>query len=326
MKLAKALTQIVVAVASIWSSAAMAKTPSTPCASFTVPRDEISIKYDPFSNSAETKSFNLKTERGSKDVASIRAFLRDASPVGTQPKLGPAGPADYNIIGSDSDSSGAVFGWNSASLPANGGISLQFANSGEGVKNSRLTLSIPAQQPTGTGIQRQPIEVIYACFDSSGREIGSGIQTDNAFEIEIDVKRVFGAFTGSQGITSGEVNFGIIDVTSTVPRTQTAVVTVLSSQTYDMSIASERGFMLRQTDRGPGLPYSATIDNLEIMRAFNMSCPLTVPAGRGHQVNVTLDTREASKLPFGNYSDTLVITFQPRDGSINSRSCQSAAR
>ena len=316
-----ALSHAVIAVNCLWASAALAAS-VTPCASFSVARDDLRVTYNPFSSSAETKNFVIKAERGSSDVATVRAFLRDPTPSGSYPKIGTNGPAEYDITDRDNSGSTSIFVWNSTVTPNTGGLNFEFGNtngSGGNIDTTRLQLSIPALQATGPGSHRQGIDVIYTCYSRTGAVVASDVQTTSAVEIDLDVARQFGAFTGTAGVTSGSIDFGAIDVTSNTLRTSRATVTVLSSVKYDMSVASLRGFMLRQKTDGAGMPYTATIDDKRITPNFSVSCPSTGPSGRNHPVIVTLDPRDASKLPAGAYSDTLTITFEPRDG-VSSRS------
>ena len=304
-------TQAAILIASLCGSAAYA---NVPCASFSAPVEETTLSYDPFSPSAASTNFVLKAERGSNEVATIRAFLIDATPSGSSPRLGLSGPLEYDVVSRSGSSLGAVFGLGSVSLTSGNGLNLDFSSSA--ASTARLLVIVPALQLSGATTQRQRLEIAYKCYSSAGAEVGVGVQSSDNVQVQLDVLRVFGAFTGSQGNRTGQVDFGDIDVRSPSDQVKRAVVTAISSVQYNMSVASERGFMLRQTPLGRGLRYSATIDGLMITEPRDILCPRTGSSGREHQVVVTLDTSGAQSLPAGKYMDTLTVTFQARDGGF----------
>ena len=314
---------IFVSICSMWASSAMAGT-IMPCAVFNVSMGEVRVTYDPFSERETTKPFTLQVARGANNVASVRAFLRDPTGNGAMPKIGESGPNEYDIVMNGNTASSPFFIGTSNLPPDAGGLQFSFNNregQSNGVNTEPLKLLVRALQLTGTGIHRQAIDVVYTCYDASGQKIKSDIQTGRNVEIELEVLRQFKVSTGSTGLKSGQIDFGVIDISRTTPQTSEAAVTVLSSVNYDMSIASARGFMLRPDETGAGMPYTATIDGQNITKDFKVSCLSTGTGGRSHPVKVTLDPRDASKLRAGKYSDNLIITFQPKD-SVSSAAGQ----
>jgi hypothetical protein len=318
MTSAKTIGSLVAFVCTLLAAPALA---DAPCATFSVARDDIRVNYNPFSASQDRTNFVLRAERRGSEVAQVRALIKDATPRGDLPVIGTDGPAEYTIVSRSNDAQD-VFGWRSEQLNGSNGLTLTFRDS-RNIATTNLTLVIPALQPSAAVRHNQPLDVLYECFNANGVSIGSGIQTNQDFAIDLTVLRVFGAYTGSLGTRSGTVDFGPIDVNATGVSSGRAVITAVSSVRYGLTIDSERGFQIRQTATGPGLPYTATLDGLPVGQNARFVCSRSGPSGRDHQIVLGLDTRGAANLPAGAYSDTLTVTFLARDGAEfgNSRDC-----
>jgi spore coat protein U-like protein len=284
-----------------------------PCASFSVARDDLRTNYNPFAANEDRTNFVLRAEKGNSDVAEVRALLKDASPRGGVPVIGTDGPAEYSIYLRNNDNQ-RIFDWRSGTLTGSNGLTFTYRDS-RSVSTANLVLLIPAQQPSGAARHVQALEVAYACYNAAGALIGSGTQTSQDVLIDLNVTRIFGAYTGSLGNRAGTIDFGPIDVRAASIVSGRAAVTALSSVRYGMTIRSERGFQIRQSPNGQGLPYAATLDGMTVSQDGRFSCARTGAAGREHQLALALDTRGAANLPAGDYSDTLTITFLARDGA-----------
>jgi hypothetical protein len=302
-----------IASAAMVSLVAFSAHADAPCASFSVPRDDVRVNYNPFAVAVDRTNFAVRTQRRDNDVAEVRFLLKDTTPRGDQPVIGTDGPAEYTIEARD-EAGRTVFDWRSGSLTPLNGLNVMFRDN-RNVASSNLTLVIPALQPSAATRHTQPLDVVFECYDSGGSLVGNGVQTSQDLLLDLTVTRIFGAYTGTIGQRNGTIDFGPIDVRSGAPLTSQAAITALSSVRYGLSIRSDRNFQIRQTQDGPGLPYSARLDGIAINQYDRFICPRSGPTGRNHQIALELDTRNAANLPAGDYSDTLTVTFLARDGA-----------
>jgi hypothetical protein len=315
------LSSLLIVGTCLWGQTAWAAV-SGPCASFSVSPDDSSVVYDPFSPGEQRNSFTVQAQRSSDEVASIRATLRDPTPNGGSPQMGPAGLRDYDISNANQRQNSNSFSQNPGSSFSIGSLDFTFndaARGNSGRASQRLELTIPALQSTGAGVFRQSLEVEYTCFNAAREEISRGVQTGSGIEFQVEIKRTFSVSTGSQGSTRGSIAFGPINVSSTGPLSGRAVISVRSSIDYRVSMKGNDDFRLRGP-RNASMPYSATIAGRNLTKNFSMLCSATNSSGSDLSVDVILDTSEASQLPAGNYNDTLILTFEPNDGGRGSSS------
>jgi hypothetical protein len=301
------------ACAAIVSLASFSARADTPCASFSVPRDEVRVNYNPFAVAVDRTNFAVRTQRRDSEITEVRFLLKDKTPRGDQAVIGNDGPAEYNIE-PRGEPGRTIFDWRSGTLTPLNGLNVMFRDN-RNVASSNVALVIPALQPSAATRHTEALDVVFECYNANGAMVGNGIQTSQDLLVDLTVIRIFGAYTGTIGQRNGTVDFGPIDVRSGASLTSQAAITALSSVRYGLSIRSERNFHIRQTRNGAGLPYSVVLDGVTVNQDDRFACARSGPTGRNHEIALELDTRGAANLPAGDYSDTLTVTFLARDGA-----------
>lgn len=294
-----------------------------PCVTFRDPRG-LEFVYNPFNPAPASVPFELIVERNDPSVTSVRFMLIDHdSPIGL-PRLGRAGPRNYDIVWMG-DTGRTVFAATGPVDLIGGGATVGF---GSGVSGGRRTpnfrLTAPSGEPVPTVFERESLDVAYQCY--KGADAGPiETQSGNRVSIDMAVLRFFGAFVGSPGVNSGTIDFG--DLVLTTPRpVKSTTVTARSTVPYTVGITSERHQMLKQSASDTsGIPYDLRYAGLPVRDGATLDCPIPLPpSGDRAEVEVTLDGRNIRSLPAGSYQDTITLTFTPNDGGRLFGNCRVA--
>lgn len=278
------------------------------------------LVYNPF-DPADTVSGNLRLRitRLNDAVRSVRFVLLDASPEIDGLGLGPGGPPNY-LINAESDRGRPLLGPIGQGLNEGNGALAVFADRGRNTSVQNLFVIIPRGQSVSIDDATEFLQVRYQCLDANNLLLEEGIQTDGQVSIGLRLQRSIAAFAGSIGQRSGVIDFGSID-RSAATASRSIDLFVLSAGPFQIEANSESGWSLSNKPNGALIPYKATIGAAEISGGASVRClPSPAPGGSRLSLQVTLDGPFAV-LPAGNYSDVMIITFNPVDGPRTPGGC-----
>lgn len=293
------------------------------CATFEVLGNGARGDYNPFDSSNSTDVFDVRITRNGEGIAAVRFLLLDTSPQANGPGIGAAGPASYEILWLEDTARTVFSAGNEMLTPANGALVQLPGNNGRAV--TRFRLRIPRGQPASAGRHVENLSIRYECLGSATRLASSSTQQVAAIPIEVTVPSYVAAYIGGPGQTRGSIEFGEIGPdTSSLSRS--LGVTALSTVPYEVTFESERGGRLRQRRNDQeGIAYDMTFAGVDVENGARLTCPATpAPIGRAEPFEVSLRRNDLRDLPAGTYSDTVTLTFQPRDG-ISTNGCSVAA-
>ena len=299
-----------------WTLPVMAQ---TQCAHFELNGGGARPVYQPFDNRPTVTTFDLRVRRMADGVSGVRFLLVDRSPLPNGPGLGSQGPLLYDISWLEDNTRRVFVVGNEQPQPMTG-AEVRFPDR-SGVQISRFRIAIPAGQQTNAQQHREELVIRYQCLDAGGRPIGATQEQPAAVAISVTVPRYAAAYVGSLGQTRGSISFGKIS-RNTANLSKAIGITALSTLPYEVEFDSENDGLLkrRRDDRG-GIGYTMQYGGIPIFDGGSMICPMTpAPGGQTEQFEVTLDRDSISQQPAGDYSDTVTITFKPRD-VMTSSSC-----
>lgn len=317
MKIATLLAGVA-AVAGLAVAGAASATPvqSGPCAEFEIVGGDTDMIYNPFSPGALNHPFLLTVTRRDPTATSVRFVLIDhESAVGAPSRLGDAGPYNYDItwLGNASQD---VFVTGDQIVNNADGATINFGSGPVGgVRLVPFNLRIPPGQPVASTHEQERLEVSFQCFSGQTPIGGTGLQADSRLRFDMYVLRFFGAYVGTPGQGSGQIDFGPLDLNVASPRRGVAV-TAMSTLPYTVQITTdEHGKLTTAHGAAAGIPYTMKYGDLDVADGTSLDCGLPrPPGGSTRNLDVTLDTTHAAALAAGHYTDTISLTFTPKDG------------
>lgn len=305
----------------VLSACVLAAAPSAvrACAAFQVSGSDLSLRYDPFNPSPVERTFTLRIQRLDASAAAVRFILVDADTAGGARRIG-SGPDGYEIR-SVRDASRPLFFSGAEQPNAANGLVTPFAGAGAQVATEVLRLSIPAGRSTAAGDYFEPLEVRYSCQDAEGRfgpaEFQQGVQVG----IDLRVAESLSTFIGSPGVRRGQIAFGRL-APGQGSVTRNLAITTQSTVPYDLEIKRRFGRLQRREDDEYGLDYALRLEGRPVSDGAVVACSRTpVPAGRSHELEVSLDQARAAQVPAGSYGDTVTLNFTPRVGLSGAEGC-----
>jgi spore coat protein U-like protein len=307
MTIARRLTVLIALFG--WAVPAAAQ---TQCAQFELIGNGAHTDYQPFDSSPTVETFDLRVRRLADGISGVRFLLVDRTPQPTGLQIGATGPLNYNITWLQDNTRRVLVVGNEQPQPMTG-ANLTFPGR-SGVQITRFLLTVPAGQQAPAQIHREDLVVRYQCLGSNGSPIGATQEQPAAVEIALTVPRYVAAYIGSVGQTRGTISFGDVS-TPSASLTRAVGVTALSTLPYAIKFNSENEALLkrRRGDR-VGIGYGMRYAGVPVLDGETLICPITpAPMGRGEQFEVALDRTSISRLPAGDYSDTVTLTFTPRD-------------
>ncbi len=291
------------------------------CAEFTAPNAELQLRYDPFSPARIDRIFTLRLRRLDDKVTAVRVLFADPDPDTAQPVIGVKGPSVYRIDWTR-DGGRQVFALGGEQPNATNGALIGFGNGASGgARNESFRIIVPAGQDVGAGNYYQALDLRYQCY-SGDEPLGPvQIQSDARVAIDLRVEERIRAFIGSPGIRRGTLDFGML--TSDVGRiTRSLALTAQSTVPYEVEIRAENGTLVRGRREEETIPYSLWFAELPVHDGSRVGCPRTpAPSGRSHMLRAEVNGADAAKVPAGNYSDVVTITFSPRVGLGGDTAC-----
>lgn len=291
---------------------AFAQTSLSACVKFEILDAGVDKVYDPYKPHNVVDNFTVRMTRGSGAVTSVRFLLVDTTPLGSDPKFGSDGPADYDIDWVQ-DSSRPVFVYGAQTVTELNSAMISFHGQ-QSTQTTVVRLSIPRGQTAIAGRQVERLAVRYQCF--AGRdEIGGQLdQYNGQMELSLYIPRIVSAYVGGIGQQHGEIAFGTLGTASNLRKNIS--VSVMSTLPYAIDITSENGLkLLRSRDRDGAIDYKLQVAGLDVTGPATMQCPITpMPSGESRLVEVALDPTAVKNQPAGDYSDTITLTFRPNDG------------
>lgn len=291
------------------------------CAQFEVVGTSVTVAYNPFSSQGAAVNFAVKITRQSPSIQSVRFLLVDGTGTANGAKLGPTGPADYDIRWV-TNTSREVFVTGAQTLNPNNGATVSFANGGQGsIATTNFQLVIPRGQSALAGRSQEDLSIRYQCV--SGNNSGTVLEQMNGnVTLRADIPQFAAAYIGGTGQVRGTLDFGTLGAASGDVR-RALSITALSTVAYGVTVSSANaGRLKRATGEADGVAYTMEYGGRTIANGATITCPITpAPSGRSEEFAVTVDGRDALRLPAGEYRDTITLTFRPRDGFVVS-SCQ----
>jgi len=302
-----------------------AQTAQAACAEFQVSAAELSVDYDPFDAGVLDRIFTLRVRRLDPSATSVRLLLIDPDPAGGGAKLGPDGPANYEILW-NSDTGRRVFAVGAEQPNATNGALVPFGAGPSGdLATETFRLRVPAGQGVGAGNYYQPLEVRYVCYSGDDALDSPDVQAGAQLGVNLNVPERISTFIGSQGIRRGRIDFGALDVTGS-GETRGLMVTAQSTIPYEVDVDTDRGGLKRSDGDNYVLPYSMRFSGVPVSDGSRLSCSRTnAPTGRTHPLQVDINPRQAAQAPAGSYSDVITLTFGPRLGLAGGEGCAVAA-
>lgn len=292
---------------------------TTNCAEFELIGSGGRANYQPFDPEPTAETFELRVRRLADGVSAVRFLLVDQSPQPAGPKFGAQGPLFYDIIWLQDNTRKVLVVGNQQPQPLqNVELSLPGRS---GVDIARFRILIPAGQPASAQQHREDLLVRYQCLGGNGAVLG-GIQEQPApIPLSVTVPKYAAAYIGSVGQTRGAISFGNIDPNS-ADLSKSINITALSTLPYELSFESENGGRLRKSRNDPdGIVYTMRYGNVAVRDGDHLVCPTTpAPMGAIEQFQVTLDRESVARQIAGNYSDTVELTFTPKD-VVSSSGC-----
>ncbi len=296
-------------VACAVSSPAIAQ---TQCVQFELIGNGAEAEYHPFEANSTTEVFDLRARRLADGVYGVRFVLADRTPKPSGPGLGALGPLFYDISWLQ-DSTRRVFVVGNEQPQPLTSAELNFPGN-SGVELTRFRLLVPAGQQASAQRHRDELVIRYQCLDRRGNPIGATQEQPASIPIAVRVPRYAAAYVGSLGQTRGSISFGEVS-SSSASLTKAIGITALSTMPFEISVDSENGGKLkrRRTDED-GVAYAMRYGNVPVADGDTLLCPMTpAPMGQAEQFEVTLNRDSLAGQPAGTYSDTVTLTFQPRD-------------
>lgn len=284
------------------------------CAQFEIIGNGASGEYNPYDSANTVDTFDIRITRNIDGVNAVRFLLLDNSRRQDGPGIGTAGPADYDIVWLD-DPSKIVFSANNAILtPTNGATVALPGRQGRAV--TRFRLRIPRGQPASAGRHIENLTIRYECLSGVASFTTTATEQIANVPIEVTVPSYVAAYIGSVGQTRGAIDFGPIS-TDSGPLSGSVAVTALSTVPYAVTFDSEReGRLRRRPNDSDGIAYDMSYAGNRVEDGERMICPATpAPIGQAEMFEVRLRRNSLRDLPAGDYSDTVTLTFAPRDGS-----------
>ena len=292
----------------------------TQCAQFELIGNGARTEYQPFEASPTTETFDLRVRGLADGVRGVRFLLVDRSPRVSGPGLGATGPLLYDIVWLQESTRRVFVVGNEQPQPMTGAeVSLPGRS---GVDITRFRLTVPAGQQAPAQQHRDDLIIRYQCLAANGSAIGATQEQPATIPISVTVPRYAAAYIGSIGQTRGTISFGEVNA-NTTNLSKAIGITALSTLPYEVAVESENGGILkrRRSDNG-GIGYTMQYGGVRIASGDKILCPMTpAPMGQPEQFEVTLDRSSVSQQPAGAYSDTVTLTFRPRD-TISIASCQ----
>ena len=282
------------------------------CVQFELIGNGARTDYQPFEASPTIETFDVRATRLADGVRGVRFLLVDRSPRSAGPGIGLTGPLNYDIALA-SDGTRRVFVVGNEQPQPMTGADIRFSGNA-GVEITRFRLSVPAGQQAPAQIHREDLVVRYQCLGPNGNPIGAMQEQPAALELALTVPEYVAAYIGSIGQTRGTISFGDVSAPSAA-LTRAIGITALSTLPYAIEFDSENAALLKRR-RGDttGIGYNMRYAGVPVLDGETIVCPVTpAPMGRAEQFEVALDRPSISKLPAGDYADTVTLTFTPRD-------------
>lgn len=286
----------------------------TQCAQFELIGNGGRVAYQPFDSSPTVETFDVRIRRLADGISGVRFLLVDTTPQTTGPKIGLAGPSQYEIDWLEDNTRRILVVGNEQPQPTTG-AQVQFAER-SGTQLTRFRFSIPAGQQAPARVHRENLTVRYQCLDAQGRQIGATQEQPASVELSLTVPRYVAAYIGSAGQTRGTIDFG--DVGSVSATLNRAInITALSTLPFAIKFDSENGGLLKKrAGDAQGIIYAMRYAGIVVSTGDTVVCPMTpAPMGTGEQLEVGLDRASIVTLPAGSYRDTVTMTFTPRDSA-----------
>lgn len=290
------------------------------CADFQVTGQDLSLRYDPFSPAPIARAFTVRVKRVDSTATAVRFLLADTDASGGAPRIG-SGPADYDIRWSR-DASKQVLVTGAEQPNATNGALIHFGSGPTGdIVTETFHFSLPAGQDAAAGDYYEALEARFVCY-SGDSIIGSPDFIHGAgLAIDLEVPRKISTYVGAAGVRRGEIAFGPLSPSGGTT-SRNLVVTAQSTVSYDIGVASRWGRLQRRQDDAYGLDYTMKLSGIAVGAGASISCARTpAPSGRAHTFQVDLDQAQAGRVPAGNYTDVVTLTFTPRSGLSTASSC-----
>jgi hypothetical protein len=315
MKVSKILLGLAAAL-SLTATAGLAHASTTPCATFETVGTDLDVIYSPFLPVQTVRPFLIRVTRNDPTATSVRFILLDTthSPAGN-PRIGAAGPIGYDIQWLGNTGQHVFFDGNRQVDQTNGATVSFGSGPIGGLRTASFIMTIPAGKPVAASRQIENLEVSFQCFAGSTPIGVPGDQVGNQLQVDLTVIPYFGAYIGSAGTNAGRIDFGPIDMHGGNPTGHVAV-TSMSTLPYDVRIQTDRHSVLRLSDSAPdGIPYTMRFAGVQATDGSTLRCPTPpIPSGATQNLDVTLDNSHSQALQAGHYTDTITVTFTPRDG------------
>jgi spore coat protein U-like protein len=292
------------------------------CADFEIPGSMISEDYNPFSPEQVVRTFTISVRKLSEDANNLRFLLVDDDPRGSAPGFDSFGPADYDVEWLQ-DRSRRILVTGQQIVDKTNGIYVQLPEAVGRSVNVNFQMIVPRGQLSAPGEHRQGLTVRFSCYYDNEQLGAEYEQSDQRLTLSLSTKRFVSAYIGGIGRTTGRIDFGEISPTSG-SLARNIAVTAIGTSPFDVRIESENRGQLdryapggdRTEDRGReyAIKYAMSFGGLPVNSGQQVSCPVpVVPSGTTKQLEVILRQGDVSKVPAGNYRDTITLTFQPRD-------------
>ncbi len=280
----------------------------TGCASFRIVGAQNQIRYNPYSAAALT-SFAVQVSSRSAGATQVRFLLvdRDGAAAGGA-GLGLRGPREYRLGVSGNPDRG--FG-TAADQPTtfNSAVAVLPA---EGSDNVMFQLTIAAGQQTRAGSHSQDLVVRFQCLAADGTPVGLPGEQALAVAIEAVVPSFVSANVA--GSDRGEIDFGTIGSHSAT-LTRSLEISAVATLPYEVAVATANAArLLRDPLDTRGIGYAMAYGGVAVLPGGRVLCAQPpLPGARPDTLAVTLAASDIDAVPAGAYSDTITLTFMPRD-------------
>lgn len=284
---------------------------AAPCASFRTV-GEARIRYNPYEAGAVAI---LSVQVAAAGAGQVRFLLIDGdSARAGPPRFGATGPERYTLgaLGDPARGFGAA-----GDQPT----MLRGALAAGGIGEVQFQLAIPGGQPVRAGTHQQAFTVRYQCLSADGAELGMTDEQVLPLLLEVEVP-AFAAAT-IRGSDRGEIDFGAVGGASGAAM-RTLDIDVAGTLPYEVAVTTAGGAMLK---RGPGDPagirYAMRYGDAPVVDGGRVLCPMpALPVRRPDAFAVTLDARDIQSAAAGAYSDTVTLSFTPRDLFTPTERCE----